>query len=373
MPHTRYISKRAYPMPDGSFREASVKDRDLTWERSTKQGGKLLLTDHPHRRLEGGVRGLRASADASPQMIQAIPTQPGVCEHYGVASPMASEGAFVSLRNEAYAKLRGKLYKGNAALGVTLASWQQSRNMIVDRYHMLSLRADRMAQALGSQPRAKQAASAHLEIIFGWTPLVQDIVASTTTVIQNAVPLTYVKARAVGTDKVSFSRRSSGNSGVTESVVTTSLHATRYSATVRISNPNLWLAERAGLLNLPAVAWDVVPWSFVVNMFVNTGQLVNSVTDYCGLEFLTFSHTESTVLVSDLALSPYYSEVHGTGSAQAYRRDKTRVLLSRPPRPNFEFRVPDLNWSTAAMAASLFTQKFSAISRVISPFLKSAK
>lgn len=286
------------------------------------------------------------------------------------------------LESQSYARFRGKLYKGSAALGVTLASWKQSQEMITARYRQIGWGLDTMSQAIDQLYRsarqrqferlAKRLAGAHLEVIFGWQPLVQDILAAATTVIHDQPQVQRVTAKAsapVGLFEVW------GDPGYAQTYWTGYgyLKVAR-SATVEITNPNLWLTERAGLLNGAAVAWDLVPWSFVVNMFVNTGQLVNSITDFAGLSFpsssITYGLPYGYTVVSapgSRNKDPRRNELYGKA---VYRvKSKYRYLngLARPPLIT---KLPDVNWELAAIAASLATQKFRKVSGFISTFTK---
>jgi hypothetical protein len=51
----------------------------------------------------------------------------------------------------------------------------------------------------------------------------------------------------------------------------------------QINNPNLYLAQKLGLINPFATAWELMRWSFVVDYFVNVNQFVNSLTDQYGV------------------------------------------------------------------------------------------
>jgi hypothetical protein len=51
----------------------------------------------------------------------------------------------------------------------------------------------------------------------------------------------------------------------------------------QIDNPNLYLAQKLGLINPFATAWELMRWSFVVDYFVNVNQFVNSLTDQYGV------------------------------------------------------------------------------------------
>lgn len=267
-------------------------------------------------------------------------------------------GAYLydALYNACYAKFRSKLYEGNAALGVTAASWKQSREMIVNRYQQLNHKCDVAAARLGSKRvRPKDIADFHLEVIFGWVPLLQDIHNATMTVIQKGVPPIWVKARVFDNSRrPRFVRR--------RTIVTHDVSSSvSMSAQVTVSNPNLWLMERAGLLNPASVAWDVVPWSFVVNMFVNTGQLVNSLTDFSGLTFTNGCTTRQTSLLSRWEWTRSGASV-GFSTTQSNEKYQSS---GAPVRPSFQFKLPGVNIETAAMAASLFTQKFSGVLKLL--------
>lgn len=57
-------------------------------------------------------------------------------------------------------------------------------------------------------------------------------------------------------------------------------------ADVRVTNPNLLLASRLGLTNPASIAWELVPFSFVVDWFGTVGEFLASWTDFDGLEFI---------------------------------------------------------------------------------------
>lgn len=261
------------------------------------------------------------------------------------------------LYNNAYARLRGRLYKGSAALGVTVGTYKESRQMVVDRAKQLALRADEAAARLATaRNKRKVLSGTYLEVIFGWTPLLADIHAATSTVINQDPVITRVPI--------------TGRSATTlvDELVATSAGGKKYrtgklacacSAMVSVRNQNLWLAERAGLLNGAAVVWDLVPWSFVVNMFMNTGQLVGTVTDFAGLTFENTSVTHS--------FRGVYDGYGRFGGAEMHLRRavivKRRTVGQLPP-PTFMFKLPEANWQLAGIAGALLVQKFSAFNRV---------
>lgn len=321
---------------------------------SPRVDGKLVLRNNPYLLLAGRLGPQRFSKGFDSWCWKKA--------YSGADVPPGALSLFreQQLHKTCYSKLRGKLYRGSASLGVTLATVKQSREMINTRYSQLTQKAEAAAADLlswesrgrNSGPKyLERLAGFHLEVIFGWTPLVQDIHAAATSVIQLA-------------DEHDFVSVSANNDGaVYQSAYDTWVLQCRvaYSTAVRITNPNRWLAERAGLLNPAVVAWDIVPWSFVVNMFVNTGQLVQSITDFAGLQFDDM-HATVTKKYHAVRQAPeygVYSSMRGV--------DKRRAPSPLPPVPSLTFRLPDANWDTAATAASLFTQRFGAVARYVKP------
>lgn len=127
------------------------------------------------------------------------------------------------------------------------------------------------------------------------------------------------------------------------------------SAGVRVTNPNYYLANRLGLLDLPGIAWDLVPWSWVINMVSNSKQVIGQFTNDVGLELLGSSTTYT---------ARYYWEMWGwrdrddyPGKGSSYTElmklyAKTRVVGSLPaiwPR----FRAPQLDASMAVVLSAM--------------------
>lgn len=270
------------------------------------------------------------------------------------------------LKSRSYASFRRKLYQGSASLGVTLGSYKQSREMIVGRYRQLNRRAGEiLASVATTKVTAKKAASIHLEVVFGWVPLLQDIHSAATTVINE--PEVHKWIRSTAREVQTTNRLDNWRNPWLKVNITNTVYAYHSrGALVTVSNPNQWLAERAGLLNPASVAWDLVPWSFVVNMFVNTGQLVNSITDFCGLTLDNGYQVQRAHGTSYWEV-PYADSYNKGGSMLCYGRTKTTTLGSAVSRPPLIFKVPNANWELAAIAASLFAQKFGKIASLVKP------
>ena len=239
--------------------------------------------------------------------------------------------------------------------------------MVVSRSKQLASSIDELYEhaarlkAAGTRKSAKAVASTFLEYQFGWKPLVQDIHSTLKQAIETFPESGAIKAtgyadwsdeqiyKAVMPYQYDDQRFWEGN-------VTTTIGCRYW-----ISNPNLWALERLGLLNLGAVAWDLVPWSFVVNMFVSTGSIVNSITDFAGLQL----DNQSTTQRIEETVSVYRARGDGksTSTVSGTKFDMNRVTGGFP-RPNLILKCPDVNWELAAIAASLVTQRLPKLSRV---------
>lgn len=351
MPATRHITI------DGSSQLGTGQRLYVDWlsgQNSPRVGGRLRLVANPTSRTFGrvfgfsapyySVWGCQASAFDLSQTASEATRQMALCE------------------SSAYGRLRGRLYKGSASIGVTAASYKQSRTMIVARSQQIVQEADELiARSVTGRNKLKRLASTHLEVIFGWQPLLSDIHAAATSVIQLADARSFVKgssqSRLERVDNGSFIRL---NCSVELRCV--------MSACVTVTNPNRWLLERAGLLNPAAVAWDLVPWSFVINMFVNTGQLVNSITDFAGLTFSEASTTRAVRGTYRYDVEPGNPRYHSW--SQWFNRHKTRSVGGNLPTPPVVFKLPDVSWETAAMAASLMVQKATTAINLVGRLLK---
>ena len=202
-----------------------------------------------------------------------------------------------------------------------------------------------------------------LEGLFGWKPLLSDIHAAATSVIHCAP--SREKVSAIGR---SFFEHKFNHSNPTSSTHVTKLGSVsvRHVANCLVENPNKWLAERAGLNNPATVAWDLVPWSFVVNMFANTGAIVQSITYFAGLTFDGQSTTEKSQC-AETRVYTFDRSVHGYsgGTLRAWEQAHGRTVGSPLPPPTLEFRVPEANWELAAIACSLMVQRVRTVGNIL--------
>lgn len=200
--------------------------------------------------------------------------------------------------------------KDTAGMAVNLAQRRQAIDMIAHRAGQLTsfvrnLRAGRIGKALDAvglerhstsvRVKSKGFANQFLELHFGWEPLIKDIY-SAVNILQDGVPPSKIRSSSSGKASGvvvelndSFSRIEREWSDII---------GWRIGADVFVSNPNLFLANQLGLVNPALVAWDVIPYSFVLGWFVNVEQFLAQFTDFWGVTvvnpYIAFLWTRNT-------------------------------------------------------------------------------
>lgn len=274
--------------------------------------------------------------------------------------------SFAPTDSQSLARFNGKLRYGGASLGITLATWRQSRDMIhkrmrtakqfLDREYMRISKDKRLLRRLRRNP--DPLANQVLETEFGWKPLIQDVHAALFTAAKHAIPDQFM--RAVGKshwqeDEVlgpHFKQHWEGHSQTT------------YCSRVAISNENLWMLNRLGLINPASVAFDAIPWSFLLSMVSNVNAFINSFTEEVGLTFTDRSVTRSVkMLTTQWQRGVSFNPVPETRTVLLWKY-KNRALDVKPDL-SWQWKIPDLNWELAAIAASLVVQRFDRINRLI--------
>lgn len=265
----------------------------------------------------------------------------------------------------------GALLRTDAAeLAVNLAERKQAMSMIAARLTQLwtfskqvkQFRWDDAARTLGISKRharfvqtrkglkrdAKSFANNWLEFHFGWSPLIGDIGSAIET-LQGGVPPCHVRASAQGQ---SVSQVDIVSQGTTNELAR---HfewnaSCRIGAEIQVNNPNLFLANQLGFVNPATVAWELVPFSFVVDWFVNVSDFLGSFTEFWGLSM-------SKTYVSYLCTSR--QGFRYTRFTEAWTGESIVAIRSPGPIPGPSLRVRPpwrLSPTRGLTAASLLLQ-----------------
>jgi hypothetical protein len=127
----------------------------------------------------------------------------------------------------------------------------------------------------------KSLANNWLEYSFGWSPLIQDIYNAADH-LQNPIK----SVRPTGKSDATHYKMVESGSIPSGFFSRRSVFGKRYAkmgCEVTINNPNLYLLNKLGLANPASVAWELIPFSFVVDWFTTVGEFLSSGTDFLGL------------------------------------------------------------------------------------------
>lgn len=216
----------------------------------------------------------------------------------------ASTAEWIVLESRLSSKLTSEI-RTTAELGVSLAEGKQALTMITTRLMQLAkfgiaLKRFRFAEAatiLGvkQDPRFKALkankklrrgshsfSSNYLEFHFGWSPMIGDI-GDAMAVLDEPLPYGQYQVRS-GVSVLPWTYASNGTYYY-QSCVHHPKFFGRAGCRVKLTNPNLFLASNMGLTNPASIAWELVPFSFVVDWFVNVGDYIKSFSDLYGVEF----------------------------------------------------------------------------------------
>lgn len=123
-----------------------------------------------------------------------------------------------------------------------------------------------------------------LEFHFGWIPLARDIFNTVEAILK---PPTGKYISKGASDYFSFDAVSGGNFHTKRDLSI----GVRIKGNVLISNPNLFLFNQLGLLNPASIAWELVPFSFVLDWFSNINTVLSQFTDFAGVDTSKVSWT----------------------------------------------------------------------------------
>lgn len=213
---------------------------------------------------------------------------------FGDSGGFPSQGA--ACRNRAYARFKDKVMGESSALGVFAAERREAYGMIWNRTMDLvdAARALRRGdfvsyvKKLGVQRkrkhRNKTRAALHemsglwLEYWFGWAPTCSELFNLADRMQQESPD-----GRYRGTAKFTWVE-SASSPPIYQGA--SAVYRAKTGATVRFVNPDLFLLNRMGLANPVAILNELVPFSFVLEWFVKYGAVIDSMTDFLGLELV---------------------------------------------------------------------------------------
>jgi len=151
----------------------------------------------------------------------------------------------------------------------------------------------------GAPSASKSVASNWLELQYGWKPLLQDIVGTlkslsilhTTDSVQRVAVSAKASAETVTRYPVNFNVHFPGAQGTTTTV---SQSRCKFILRFRLASPLRSFMAQTGFTNPINLAWEILPFSFVVDWFLPIGPYLEAASAFDGLEFVDGSQTQFT-------------------------------------------------------------------------------
>jgi hypothetical protein len=266
---------------------------------------------------------------------------------------------------KAYNRFVAAIRADSAQLGADFAERKQAYTAVLAHVARLtkaarSIRSGNLIQAgkdLGVKKRsvrksASDAGGVWLEYSYGWKPLVEDIYTGIK-IVSRPLPDVVARGKAQGkfhVDAFSYHPPWYNNFDSFDWHFRCLIQAD-----VSVSNKNLWLANQLGLINPLSVAWEVVPFSFVVDWFVPIGNYLQSLTDFVGLNlansFVTWYGVHNRIR-NMTAIRGDYIPYQFTRKA---RRVDLMRTVSLPSPPSIKPRFTGFYSARGANAIALLT------------------
>lgn len=195
--------------------------------------------------------------------------------------------------SQAISQLDAKLRADTINLGISVGESRQTLQFIADTMSRV-LRAyaafkrkqwNNVAYELGLQ-NIKDLAGNYVAFIFGVKPLLNDINNAITEVKDsfNRPDYISIKTTAVGDYKSAYHG--------TWEISGDMIEGCQMGYNLKIVDKTVAALNAIGLANPLAIAWELVPFSFIINWFVPIGNMLSSLTTGAGMQFVTGYRTD---------------------------------------------------------------------------------
>lgn len=143
---------------------------------------------------------------------------------------------------------------------------------------------------VAATPRSKRVASHWLEYVYGWKPLLQDVYDATELLAdkinRTVEPEGVVMASAKSSRR--YGRRELQALGCYDEMASYEGKANvKLKAHYRLDSVSRSLLAQTGITNPALLAWELMPYSFVVDWFVPVGTYLESLTAFDGFDLVT--------------------------------------------------------------------------------------
>lgn len=229
-----------------------------------------------------------------------------------------------------------KLNTNKTHLLTDLAEAKRSVNMVADRFHdfahfLLTMRKGRAQFGI-----SKNFFSTYLEWQYGWKPLANSLIHSVETMKKAFNPPMLTSAIRTIRETHSGTRKPGGYHEQSASRVTESATCCLYG---QLDDRYRYAAQGLGL-NPLTTAWELVPWSFLVDWCLPVGNTLEALTSTAGLKF--WDGYETRVIEGSSSGRRTFGSAY-TGEFPTYEvecGEFRRAALDKFPRPVPYFKSP---------------------------------
>lgn len=206
--------------------------------------------------------------------------------------------------------------------------------------------------------KVKSAGSLWLEYWFGWKPLVSDVYAATN-VLQDVNLDLFNVFTASGNGSYSLVKNEPWYYQSKWWVSNLNLQASfgcRYRVKANVSSPNSLKANQLGLTNPATVAWELIPFSFLVDWFLPVSRFLESYTDLVGFTIKEVQLTTKRTATRSFVETSPWGFTNQNETAFQHRRQ----ILGSLPTPGMLDRAGNgiASLSRAATAIALLSGYF---------------
>lgn len=263
------------------------------------------------------------------------------------------------VHNKAYERFLDKV-RTSVGAGQNLVEYRQTLALVrstIDALKQPIVTFGKQVRALGRSGKRKDLTrvglknlgAAWLTFHFGIEPLIKDLYAGLERLDQQHQGIT--KHYACSASQT-WEYESVNTGWYTDSVKEQYRGVVRFQADVECVNPTLASLNDFGLLNPATLAWEIVPFSFVVDWFIPVGSYLNSFTDLVGYKVTNPSTTWYLTYIGDRTYRQPGENILSTVSGYHLRRWQEPFRFRMPPF----VLPPGLSMSRGATAISLLLQ-----------------
>lgn len=224
--------------------------------------------------------------------------------------------------------------------------------------------------------QARAIARGWLQLSYGWRPLIADAIGA-------------AEALAKAAEQYMFDKISTRRSQTLSQTINTPLTSgwTGYNTEVRTMEISISYVlfykvdmklaggmSSLGLTNPATIAWELMPWSFVIDWFVPIGNWIASLDAEAGTTFSTGTRSQKVVIRNEGERNGYFrsgtTTLQGSARASVVRKAYTRGLLYSTPVAYLPYMKDPRSTEHWLNAAALLTGAAGGLHRYTSKDLK---